>query len=157
MQGFAHALLQNFGDSLPEEAKDYAQRIIASGRQSEVLIRDLLAYSRLSFEELEVQAVSLAKVVATAREQLDGVLDEAKVDLSVEGGLPAVLGQTTTLVQVVTNLISTTRSSSSQKGSVPTSAFGLRKENAGCASQCRTTGSEFLPVKKSGSSACSSA
>ena len=106
MQGFAHAMLQNFGDSLPGEARDYAQRIIASGRQSEILIRDLLAYSRLSFEELKVQAVSLAEVVATAREQLDGVLDEAKADLSVEGELPPVLGQTTTLVQVVTNLIS---------------------------------------------------
>ena len=57
MQGFAHAMLQNFGDSLPEEGRDYAQRIIASGRQSEILIRDLLSYSRLSFEELEVQEV----------------------------------------------------------------------------------------------------
>ena len=106
MQGFAHAMLQNFGDSLPSEVRDYAQRIIASGRQSEILIRDLLAYSRLSFEDLEVQAVSLTKVVATAREQLDGVLNDAEADLSVEGELPNVLGQMTTLVQVVTNLIS---------------------------------------------------
>lgn len=54
MQGFAHSLIQNFGDRLPPEARDYAQRIIASGQQSEVLIRDLLAYSRLSFEEIEL-------------------------------------------------------------------------------------------------------
>ena len=86
--------------------RDYAQRIIASGRQSETLIRDLLAYSRLSFEELAVQALSLTKVVATAREQLDGVLNEADTDIAVEGELPSVLGQMTTLVQVVTNLIS---------------------------------------------------
>ena len=106
MQGFAHAMLQNFDESLPGEVRDYAQRIIASGRQSETLIRDLLAYSRLSFEELEVQALSLTKVVATAREQLDGVLNEADTDIAVEGELPSVLGQMTTLVQVVTNLIS---------------------------------------------------
>ena len=105
MQGFAHAMLQNFSDSLPSEVHDYAQRIIASGRQSEILIRDLLSYSRLSFEELEVQAVSLTKVVATAREQQDGVLSDSEADISVEGELPPVLGQMTTLVQVVANLI----------------------------------------------------
>lgn len=106
MQGFAHALIQNFGDRLPGEARDYAQRIIASGQQSEILIRDLLAYSRLSFEGLELQPVALAKVVAAAREQLEGDLREAHADIAVEGELPQVLGQTTTLVQVVANLIS---------------------------------------------------
>lgn len=106
MQGFSHALLQNFGDGLPSEARDYAQRIIASGQQAEILIRDLLAYSRLSFEDLEVRRVALTKVVAEARERLEGDLKEAGADLSVDGELPDVLGQTTTLVQVVTNLIS---------------------------------------------------
>ena len=30
MTGFAHAMLQNFGDSLPGEVRDYAQRIIVA-------------------------------------------------------------------------------------------------------------------------------
>ena len=106
MQGFAHALIQNFGERLPAEARDYAQRIIASGQQSEVLIRDLLAYSRLSFEELEMQPIDLDQVVAAAHDQLEADIKDSGASVVVERPLPTVHGQSTTLVQVVANLIS---------------------------------------------------
>jgi signal transduction histidine kinase len=106
MQGFAHALIQNFGDRLPVEARDYAQRIIASGQQAEVLIRDLLAYSRLSFEEFQLEPVDLGQVVETALEQLEGDIRESGAEVSVGTPLPAALGQSTILVQVIANLIS---------------------------------------------------
>jgi signal transduction histidine kinase/DNA-binding response OmpR family regulator len=106
MQGFAHALIQNFGERLPIEARDYAQRIIASGQQSEVLIRDLLAYSRLSFEQLEQQPLDLGQVVSSALDQLEGDIRESGARVRVEGALPTVLGQPTTLAQVIANLVS---------------------------------------------------
>lgn len=106
MQGFAHALLQNFGESLEPEARDYARRIIASGKQSETLIGDLLAYSRLSFEELELKPVDLDRVVEAARAQVDSYLSEAEAEIEVEGPLPSVKGSHTMLVQVVANLLS---------------------------------------------------
>jgi len=106
MQGFAHALIQNFGHELSAEARDYARRIIASGQQSEKLIRDLLAYSRLSFERLELMPVELKAVVEQAREQVLADMEESKAHLTVEGPLPAVRGNLTTLVQVVANLLS---------------------------------------------------
>jgi len=106
MQGFAHALLQNYGDALPEEARDYARRIIFSGRQSERLISDLLAYSRLSFEKLEVKPVELNSVLAQALESLQANVNEAGARVEVQRGLPTVLGSQTALLQVVTNLLS---------------------------------------------------
>ncbi|MCK5650200.1 MAG: response regulator [Gemmatimonadetes bacterium] len=106
MQGFAHALVQNFGSSLDPEARDYARRIIDSGQQSEKLIGDLLAYSRLSFEELKFQAVDLNEVVSSAREQMGADLEEAKASLEIDDALPEVRGHQTTLVQVVANLLS---------------------------------------------------
>ncbi len=106
MQGFAHALLQNFGDRLEPEARDYARRIIASGQQSEALIRDLLAYSRLSFEQLELKPVDLESVVDAAREQVEGDVAAAAASVEVIGALPTVLGSHTILVQVVANLLS---------------------------------------------------
>lgn len=106
MQGFAHALLQNFGEGLEPEARDYARRIIASGQQSEVLIRDLLAYSRLSFEELELQPVDLGEALATVREQMEADLLEAGAEIDVDGRLPTVRGHRTTIVQVLANLVS---------------------------------------------------
>ena len=106
MQGFAHALLQNYGEQLPEEARDYANRIVASGEKSEKLISDLLAYSRLSFERLELMPVDLRAVVDSAREQIQGDLDGRKAELTVEDPLPEVRGNFTALVQVVANLLS---------------------------------------------------
>ena len=106
MQGFAHALLQDYGDQLPEEARDYANRIVASGRQSEKLISDLLAYSRLSFQRLELMPVDLRAVLDSAREQIQGDLDARGAILTVESPLPGVRGNLTALVQVVANLLS---------------------------------------------------
>ena len=106
MQGFAHALLQNFGETLPAEAQDYARRIIASGRQSERLISDLLAYSRLSFEKVEVKPVELQSVVSQALEQVQADITESHAHVDVARGLPSVLGSQTSLIQVVTNLLS---------------------------------------------------
>lgn len=105
MQGFAHALLQNYGDTLEPEAQDYARRIIASGRQSERLIADLLAYSRLTFEKIEVKPVELDVVVAQAVEQVQADITESKAHLSIARGLPVVLGSQTALVQVIANLL----------------------------------------------------
>ncbi len=106
MQGFAHALMQNYGDVLPEEARDFARRIIASGEQAEQLISDPLAYSRLSFERLELQPVELANVVAQAREQVQHDLTHSKAHLTLEEPLPVVRGNLTALVQAVANLLS---------------------------------------------------
>ncbi len=105
MQGFAHALLQNFGDRLEPEARDYARRIIASGQQSEVLIRDLLAYSRLSFEQLDLKPVSLKAVVDAAREQVEGDITTTAARVRVVEPLPVVRGSRTILVQVVANML----------------------------------------------------
>lgn len=106
MQGFAHALLQNFSHDLPPGALDYVQRIIASGRQSERLIADLLAYSRLSFEQLEVKPVELDGVVKQALDQIHADVAEARAHVEVAPGLPMVLGNATALIQVIANLLS---------------------------------------------------
>jgi signal transduction histidine kinase/DNA-binding response OmpR family regulator len=106
MQGFAHTLIQDSGDRLSAEARDYVQRIIASGQQAEALIRDLLAYSRLSFEQLELRPIDLGQVVSAALDQLEADVHETSAQVRIESALPTVLGQSATLVQVVANLLS---------------------------------------------------
>lgn len=106
MTGFAHALLQDFGDSLPSQARDYVRRIIDSGRWSEDLIRDLLAYSRLTSEELPLERVSLAEVVFQAMDQLAGDVRQVGAQIEVEDEMPDVLAHHGALTQVVSNLLS---------------------------------------------------
>lgn len=106
MTGFAHALVENFGASLPPDARDYAQRIIASGRRAEDLIHDLLEYSRLTVEEVELQEVELGDVVEVVMEQARADLTESNASLEVEKPLPRVLANHITLVLAIGNLVS---------------------------------------------------
>lgn len=106
MQGFAHTLLQDYGSRLDAKGRGYLERILASGSQSELLIRDLLTYSRLSLEEIQLDTVSLDEVVSVAISQLEADLRESRARLEVQERLPRVLGHQTTLVQVVSNLLS---------------------------------------------------
>jgi signal transduction histidine kinase len=106
MQGFAHAVLRRHGEAIPPEARDFVDRIIASGRQSEDLIRDLLAYSRLSSEDLELRPLDVERAVGDARAQVAADLKDRDADLSVPETYPVVIGHHTTLVQILANLLS---------------------------------------------------
>jgi PAS domain S-box-containing protein len=106
MQGFAHTLLQNHGGQFDAEARGHVRRILESGRRAECLIADLLAYSRLSFEEMSLRGVALDGVVEEAVAQLQADLDDAGAELHIDPELPRVRGHRATLVQVVANLVS---------------------------------------------------
>ena len=105
MQGFAHALLQNHGDRLPEDARDFARRIIASGEKAELLIADLLEYSRLSVQNLEFQRVDLREVLDDALDRLQAVIGESRASIDTVGEFPVVRAHHLVLVQVLVNLV----------------------------------------------------
>jgi PAS domain S-box-containing protein len=106
MEGFARALLDDYGATLEGDGLEYAGRIAAAaGRMSE-LIDDLLAYARLSRVELHLSRIPLASVVADARGQIGAELEGRGAVVMVQEPLPVVVGHRRTLVQVVANLLS---------------------------------------------------
>jgi signal transduction histidine kinase len=105
MQGFSQILLDDFGPALGEEGRRYAQKIIVGSTRMDQLIRDLLAYSRISRDRIEASRVSLSQVVKEALDQLDAQLQESGANVKVQEPLPAVLGHGPTLSQVVANLV----------------------------------------------------
>jgi signal transduction histidine kinase len=98
--------LTEHGNAIPPQARDFARRIIKSGRKAEGLIRDLLAYSRMSFEELELQEVDLAQALSDAQDQVSADLTEREAKLEFPDEFPTVPAHHTTLVRVLANLIS---------------------------------------------------
>ena len=106
MQGFARALLEDYGPLLDEDGRDYATRITTGAARMDQLIQDLLAYSRLSRSEIKAEPVSLESVLRMAERQLEPALQERHGTLAIHGPLPRVLGHETTLVQVIVNLLS---------------------------------------------------
>ncbi|MCM0081515.1 PAS domain S-box protein [Geomonas sp. Red32] len=104
MRGFAEILLED--GTLDESQRiEYLGRILSAAQGMDLLIQDLLAYSRLSRQEIQLETVSLSQVVAEALRQLDLVAGGKQYRLEVRGELPEVAGHPTVLVQVLLNLL----------------------------------------------------
>jgi signal transduction histidine kinase len=105
MQGFSQALLEDCGDRLDAMGREYAERIVAGAKRMDELIRDLLAYSRVSRAELKLVRVPLTPVAHSALAELSGALRARNASVHVDEPLPTVMGHPATLSQVLTNLL----------------------------------------------------
>jgi signal transduction histidine kinase len=103
IHGFSELMLESAQD---QTSKDYVRRILAASASMDVLIRDLLSYSRLTLDEVQVEPVSLSAILAGIRAGLEAELRERKAELEIEEPLPRVIGHETTLTQAISNLIS---------------------------------------------------
>ncbi|MBD0337070.1 MAG: CHASE3 domain-containing protein [Cyanobacteria bacterium Co-bin13] len=106
IQGFAQALLEDYGDQIDPLGQEYVQSIIKDAVRMETLIADLLAYSHLTRRQINLQPTDLAAVVQEAQQQLMAPIKESQAQIMVSGELPAVCAHYSTLVQVVVNLLS---------------------------------------------------
>lgn len=106
MEGFASALLEDYAEKLDETGRDYANRVVSAAQHMDILIQDLLAYSRLSRSALKPSAVSLDGVLGEVMHQLSSDIQKRDAQIRVERPLPEVMGDHATLVQVLSNLLS---------------------------------------------------
>jgi signal transduction histidine kinase len=105
MGGLSDLLLEDCAARLDEEHKDYLRRIKDASARMDLLIRDLLAYSRLCRGEVKREPVDLSAVVDVVLEEMSSELAESGAKVEVAGPLPRVLGQTALLGQVLSNLV----------------------------------------------------
>lgn len=103
IHGFSQRLLAAAPD---EGSKDYARRIMARIEGMDGMIKDLLAYSRLTLEDVKLAPVSLEAALGKAEAAVEGERKARGADLVIEGGLPAVMGHEATLIQALGNLLS---------------------------------------------------
>jgi signal transduction histidine kinase len=105
MDGFSQALLEEYGDKLDDTGRQYAERVKAGARRMDLLIRDLLAYSKMTRSDIKVGPIELERVVKSALDQVEGDARARGARVLVEEHLPPVLGHESTLTQVVMNLL----------------------------------------------------
>jgi len=105
MQGFSQALLEDAGDRLDPLSREYAERIVAGAQRMDLLIQDLLSYSRVSRAELRLVPVPLGLIAETVLRELAESLRAREAVVRVDDPLPVVLGHPATLSQVLTNLL----------------------------------------------------
>jgi PAS domain S-box-containing protein len=104
MQGYARALLEDYSERLDAEAKQYLERISRAANRLDVLVQDVLAYSRVAKDEIALHPVQLEPLIedilATRPE-----FQEPQSRIIVEKPLHQVLGHEAYLTQCITNLL----------------------------------------------------
>jgi signal transduction histidine kinase len=106
MQGFSEMLMEDAGDILPAESRDHAQRIKKSAEFMDAMLLDLLAFSSVSQQRIELNSISLEQVVGVVLARLEGDLQDKNTYIENSGPWNHVLAHGPTLTQVLFNLIS---------------------------------------------------
>lgn len=103
LSGYSQALQEDFGDTLPDQARVYLDRIHQSAARMGQLIEGILALSRSSRGDLRLDRVDVS---ALARQRLAQLAEESgrQVRTYVEEGLE-VTGDERMLASVMTNLL----------------------------------------------------
>ncbi|MFN7141934.1 MAG: sensor histidine kinase, partial [Limisphaerales bacterium] len=105
-QGFANALLQDYGEVLGETGRDYAERIISSASRLNNLVNDLLAFSRVNRTEMQLHKIDLRTTVTHVCDEMAFHIHEAKAKIQIGELDFRVCGHELTFRAAVTNLIS---------------------------------------------------
>ncbi len=102
MQGFSHLLEEELGSDPKPRVADYLRRISVSAHRLDLLIEDVLNYSKIVRVELQLQPLDSDAIV---REIIESYPNLQKAGIEIEGKLPRVLGSRAPLTQVIANLL----------------------------------------------------
>jgi light-regulated signal transduction histidine kinase (bacteriophytochrome) len=104
IDGFSRILLAEFAQSIPPEAQEYLHDVRRNTQKMGQLVDDLLAFSRLGRQPVNLQQVSVFKLVAQCVQEL-AAINEQPVGVNI-AQLPDCQADPALLKQVWINLLS---------------------------------------------------
>ena len=105
IQSFSSLIQSQYANNLEEAGQDMLRRMQYAGERMSALIRDLLAYSRITTRQQAFGPVSLDLIVARVIDTLDLQISQANAQVTVSS-LPVLNGDEVQLSQLFQNLIS---------------------------------------------------
>jgi PAS domain S-box-containing protein len=99
IDGFSKALLEDYGDQVNEEGKNYFDRIRHNVQRMGMLIDDLLNLSRISRSKIRRVAVNLSTLVQEQLDELQDLEPERQIEFVIAP--EAIVSADLTLMQVV--------------------------------------------------------
>lgn len=105
VSSYAQLLHRRYDGKLDSDADEFIGFIVEGAMRMQQLIEDLLAFSRLGSRPTQMASVDSAKVVQTARANLEKLANQAGIRFEV-GPLPTVWGDSAQLVQLFQALMS---------------------------------------------------
>jgi light-regulated signal transduction histidine kinase (bacteriophytochrome) len=83
IDGFSHVVLEDYGEQLPADARDYLERVRAAAQRMATLIDDLLNLSRVTRTALQPRFINLSKMAEEIIESLRETARERQVTFSI--------------------------------------------------------------------------
>ena len=104
MQGYADALLTDCAPQLDDVAAGYLNRIHRAAGRMDLLIQDVLAYSRVAKGEILLKKTNLEAIVQDVIQHYPA-LQPDNACVTIDGPLPVVFAHEAYLTQIVSNLL----------------------------------------------------
>jgi signal transduction histidine kinase len=106
MEGFSEMLVEEAGSALSEAGQDFARRIRDSAQFMDALLVDLLTFSRISKQRIQMAPVDPETAIKAELSRLEGEIQKKQARVEVKGPWPLVFAHESTLNQVLFNLLS---------------------------------------------------
>ena len=101
---FLKLLESKYGDDLNEEAKDYINYAVDGAYRMDMMINDLLEYSRVESKEIEFKYLNSEKILEKALNNLKTFIDERNAVITSDS-LPVIYANEPQMIQLFQNLI----------------------------------------------------
>jgi light-regulated signal transduction histidine kinase (bacteriophytochrome) len=102
--GYAQLLARRYRGQLDPRADELIEGAVDGARRMQVFIRDLLAYSRIGFNRVQLVPTAMETIRDHALSNLAAAIEEAGAAIESDS-LPVVVGDPNQLVQLLQNLI----------------------------------------------------
>jgi PAS domain S-box-containing protein len=90
IDGFSQAVLEDYGDQIPDEGRNHLMRIRTAAQRMAQLIDDLLNLSRLTRAPLNPEPTSLSKIAQHVLQELQRTEPDRIIDCSIEPNVSTV-------------------------------------------------------------------
>ena len=104
VSSYTQLLGRRYRGRLDDDADEFINYAVDGAKRMQVLINDLLSYSRVGTQGREFAPTNLSAVFDAARANLKAAIEESGAEVTSDL-LPTVTGDTTQLVQLFQNLI----------------------------------------------------
>ena len=141
IDGFSDALCEDYRDALDEEGRRYLERMRGAARRMGEQLDGLLALSRVTRRELEMEAVDLSAIATGIAEELETAEPNRQVEWRIEPGLQA-RGDSALLHVLLQNLLGNAWKFTGRRETARIE-FGAEETDQGRAFYVRDNGSGF--------------
>jgi PAS domain S-box-containing protein len=104
IQSYSQIVLEEQSKNIGADCASYLQKSINAAQRMDQLIQDVLAFTRLSRQEIVLEPVEVDKLVREIVQERPE-LQPAKAEILIESPLRGMFGHTASLTQCVTNLL----------------------------------------------------